>query len=296
MALTGVLFNACKKEEPIKFIGDDFVYFLNNQATTDGLNTTNIAQAYVSEQSFSFLLYYYQVDTLTTNTFYGGWRIFPLFLEADGRLSDERRLVKAEVEGDGKDYVILPHPDSVYIPANDRERQLTVKIVRPPLSDTATKTATIILRNNDPFKPEQHIWSKVTYKFGNTLVIPNSYSTLQRRFGTFSIAKMLAIQEAVSKSDKSAWETDPKVALVNQALQNLSLRKLNFNPFSLSELYYYMDVGPGSLGVPYGYPDITNAYWGIADKMIALTKTLIAERRAANNPILDASGIEITFP
>ncbi|RFS18758.1 hypothetical protein DVR12_26535 [Chitinophaga silvatica] len=296
LTFTGVVLNACKKVEPIKFVGNDFVYFINNQQTTDGLNTTNIAQGYVNSQEFSFLLYFYQVDTLKTNTFYGGWRMFPLFIEADGHMSDKNRLVKVEVEGDGKEFIILPNPDSIYIPANGRERKLTVQIKRPPISDTTTKTATIILKDNDPFKPEQHVWSKVTYRFGNTLVTPVAYLWLQSRFGTYSVPKMLAIQEAVSRSDKSAWAADPNVKLVNQALHNVNQRDLSFDPFNLNELYYFMDIGNAALGVPYGYPDVTNAYWGISNKIIALTKVLIAEKRAAGHPILDPSGAEISFP
>lgn len=294
--LIGLMFGACKKLEPAKFFGNDYVYFINNSTTPDGLNTSNIGNAYVTDKSFSFLTYFYQVDTLKTNTTYEGSRIFPLYIEADGRLSDKKRLVKVEVEGSGKDFVILPNPDSIYIPANGRECKLNLKIIPPPVSDTTTKTATIILKNNDPFKPEGHVWSKINYEFGNVLVITYSYSFLQSRLGAFSAAKMTAMQEAVSRAGKSIWETDANFLLVNQSLKQFNKNALNFDPFTLKSLYYFLDVGPNALGVPYGDAVTTAAYWAVLNKMVVLTKALIVERKAQNKPILDEKGLEISFP
>lgn len=293
--LIGISLIACKKEEPAKFSGDSFVYFLNDISNTDGLDPSSIINGYTPEQTLSFLVYLFQIDTVKTNQYYV-FKQFPLNIQSDGKISDKRRLVTIEVEGNGKQYIVLPNPDSIYIPANKREYKLNLKIVRPPLSDTSVKTATLILKDNDSFKPEKQVWHKVTYKFGNILTEPLAWTTIESKFGKFSRAKMTALQEAVNNSDKSFWANDPNVALLNTTLQSSGRRNIEFNPFSFSELYYYLDMATYGFYIPWGSASIMNAYWTVSDKMISLTKQLIVERRAQNRPIVDESGTEISFP
>lgn len=295
ISLMGLSFIACKKEEPIKFSGDSFAYFINKASSTDYLDPSNMATVYEPVQNFSFLHFFHQQDTIKTNESYG-YVQYPLYIQADGKLSNDNRPLSLEIEGNGKTYIVMPNPDSIYIPGNKREYKLNLKIVRPPLSDTSLKTVTLILKDNGSFKPEKHVWHTVTYEFGNILTLPYYYSSIEAKFGKFSAAKMAALQEAVNRSDKLQWENDPNVILLNTNLPNYGKRKIGFDPFSFDELYYFIEIGGAVFYIPYAPPAITDAYWAVSDKMISLTKQLIVERRAQNKPILDESGNEISFP
>lgn len=281
---------ACKKVEPEKFSANDFLFFINKNYS-EVILTVNMSAIYAKQQEYNFLLTWNKKDTFRTN-------IDPtlqLYIQADGRLADRKRAVSLEIEGNGKEFAVFPDPDSIYIPANATGYKLDMKLARPPLSDTGVKTLTITLRNNEDFKPEEHAWNKVTYVFGNMVKPPRFYSTLIDKYGEFSPAKVLAMSEAVARKGKSFWETDPDVILLNTSLQNLGVRKIRFDPFTLDELYHIMDV-TSWLQIPEQKGPVQDAYWSLTQKMISLTKELIEERRAVNNPILDGSGKEISFP
>ncbi|RZS70728.1 hypothetical protein EV199_2621 [Pseudobacter ginsenosidimutans] len=281
---------ACKKVEPEKFSANDFLYFINKNYS-EVILTVNMNAIYAKQQEYNFLITWNQTDSFRTNID----PTYQLYVQADGRLADRKRAVSLEIEGNGKEFAVFPDPDSIYIPANSIGYKLDMKLARPPLSDTGVKTLTITLKNNEDFKPEEHAWHKVTYVFGNMVKPTRFYSSIVDKYGEFSPAKMYAVREAVARKDKSFWETDPDVILLNTSLQNLGAKKFRFDPFTMDELYNIMDV-TSYLQIPEQKGPVQNAYWALTQKMISLTKELIEERRAANNPILDASGKEISFP
>lgn len=281
---------ACKKIEPQKFSGNDFLFFINKNYS-DVILIPNLNAVYAKEQDCNFLITWNQMDTLRANYVEG----YQLYIQADGRLANKKRSVLLQIEGNGKEFAVFPNLDSVYIPANSTGYRMDLKIARPPLSDTGVKTLSIALKNNDDFKPEEHAWSTVTYVFGNLVRPGRFYAAITDKYGEFSPAKAYAMREAIDRKGKAFWEADPNVILLNTRLQNVGIRKMNFDPFDLNELYYVMDL-TSPLNIPEEKGPVQNAYWALTQKMISLTRDLIDERRAANNPILDGSGKEISFP
>lgn len=294
---------SCKKVEPPKFFGENFLYFTNvEHSSPDGLNSFTILNAYQPERKFSFLEYPFQIDTLETNLLYneGG---FPLSVQTDGKLTNNKRNISLVVEGNGKEFAVFPHLDSMYIPANGVEYILHVKMIRPPLSDTGMKTLTIRLKNNDQFSPENHVWSTITYKFGNSLKPPLDYELIEEKYGEFSPAKMYALQYAVNKGGAGFWNNDTDAIILNSLLKPKIrglMREVNFGSFSLDELYYFMQlpryVQHNFLGSPFDSVEFTAVYNALTTKIISLAKDYITAQKTAGTPILDETGKEVFFP
>lgn len=296
---------SCKKEEPIKFSTDSFLYFINTSYIDLDPSNWVMREIHVPEKQFSFYDSWFQQDTISTNSsrktgnipsFLTGFIPFQLSVQMDGKLSDKKRVISIELEGDGKEFCVLPSTDSLYIPANGIGFLLKVQFVRPPLSDTSIKTVTIILKDNSDFSPEAHEWNRVTYKFGNWGAIPRNYNMVEDTVGAFSSAKMYAMQKAVSGENSESWKTDPDLMTLNAFLSEKSQRMVKVDPFTMDDLYYFLDL-PYFLQqyVPSGGP-IDNAYRALRGKMIVLTNALIVEMRNAGHPILDDAGNEIRFP
>lgn len=282
-------FTACKKEMPPQFSGENFLYF-RNKVTFPNPDGTTINTAYLPEQPFSFLVSRYNLDTVKTNE----WPEFPLFIQTDGKIFANDRPVLLEVKGTGKEYVIFPHPDSIFIKANEIQYKLNIKFIKPPASDTSMKTLTLVLKNNEPFKPENHIWSSITYKFGNWFNKPLFYYLSETYFGDFSAAKMVAMTEAVNSEAPDYWENDPDVIMINNFLQLRNQKILKFDPFTYYDIYQFNDM----LNLVSEQPadPVRMAYDAVAKKIISLTKVLLVERKNAGHPVLDDSGREISFP
>lgn len=296
---------ACKKEEPIKFSTDSFLYFINTSYIDLDQNQWVKREIYVPEVKFSYYYSWYQQDTISTNSsrktgnvpsFEASFIPFILSVQMDGKLSDKKRMVSVELEGDGKQYCVLPPADSLFIPANEIGFRLKVQFVRPPLSDTSLKSVKIILKNNSDFSPEAHEWSTVTYKFGNWGVLPRNYTIVEDVLGAFSSAKMYAIQKAVARENTSSWKNDPNLITLNNFLGQQNQKLVKVDPFTMDELYYFLDL-PYYLQqyLPWGDP-VDTAYKALRQRMIVSTNALIVEMRNSGHPILDDKGNEIRFP
>lgn len=288
--ITASFFISCKKQEPQKFSADSFLYFANQYGV---YYAPTIQTLYKPVLEFSFLIPAYQMDTLAMNT----PQSFPLSIQFDGKVSDKKRMIKLELEGNGKEYCVLPVADSMYIPANGVEYKFNLKIARPPLSDTSTKIITLTLKNTSDFSPEAHIWHTVTYKFGNWFQKPATYDKVQLTYGDFSPAKMYTMGLATNRAGADYWKADANVITLNNFLKNLNQKRVvKFDPFTYDELYFFMDY-PLLMISYYRPPEaILNAYNAITAKMIQLSNAVIKERREAGEPILDGSGNEISFP
>ncbi|WP_140938060.1 hypothetical protein [Sphingobacterium lumbrici] len=283
---------ACKKEEPAKYSGDNFVYFMNQAVLNP--NSATVRNFYKDVVEFSYLTPLNQVESMVFNK--PGSGSFPLLLQADGRISSENRKVIVQVEGDGQEYCILPHPDSIFIPANEIQFSLNMELVRPPLTDTSTKTITLYLRNSDDFSPESHVWNKVTYKFGNLFVLPQFYVQIEPVYGEYSPAKLYAIYEAVHRKGVDYWKDDADVIALNTWLTSRNQILVGFEPFTLLDLYYFLNlVNYARTWARAGTPQRI-AFDSLTNRIIALTKELMIERKNAGTPIVDASGAEISFP
>lgn len=280
---------SCKKEEPPKFSGDSFLYFTNvGFSFNPDLSIINLA--YLPEQTFSSFITWFQKDTMVLETDFGA-----ISIQSDGKLKGENRKISLVMEGDGKEFAIIPHPDSIYIPANGIEYKLSLKLLRPPLSDMSVKTLTLMLKNNDAFSPEKHSWSKITYKFGNLLTPTRFYPDVEKLYGNFSSAKMYALQYAVERAGANFWNTDPNVITLNNFLKLRDQRMVKFDRFSFDELYYFMDMVSFLNGAAPSGP-IRNAYNALTDTVITLADIYVAEQKAEGKPILDESKKEISFP
>ncbi len=293
---------ACKKESLSSFSGENFLYFINVNEPI-GINSTNLPTLYVPENKFSFLDHLFQRDTLKTNVMYNdrGIAIFPLSVQCDGRLANTNRKISIVAEGNGKEFVVMPHPDSLYIPAKQVECFLHLKIIRPPQSDTGMKTLTVYLKNNNDFLPENHEWNKVTYVFGNLVTVPGNYGTVKEAYGDFSVAKMYALQYAADRAGSAFWSTEPNAVAMNALLAQNGLRVVDFENFNLNELYYFMGLWSYVLFLQYHNPSLDLAlfeeyYFPLTTTIISLTKEYISERKTAGNPVLDEKGNEIFFP
>lgn len=281
---------ACKKETPPKYAGDDFVYIMNLTPYGITPDVKNIQNFYLVQRQFSFLSPANQMDTI----FFNRNTSFPFVIQMDGRLSDRDRKVKVEIEGTGKEFVVLPHEDSIYIPANKTELVLNLKLVRPPLSDTALKKMTVVLKNNEEFSPENHVWHKANYLFGNWFNAPAFYTNQENIFGAFSAAKMYAMEEAVNKAGAQFWQTNTSVIALNANLKGRGVREVKFHLFSFNELYYYLEL-PITIGSQQNLP-VVQAYNAVNTKIVQLAKALLLEKKQAGTPIRDAAGTEISFP
>lgn len=295
LAMVFISLTSCKKEEPAKYSGEDFLYFMNKSNRFIMIPSAgNITNFYQPEIQFSFLLGQFQVDTFMFNQ--AGIGSFPLSIQFDGKVSDKNRKITLEVEGDGKEYCLMPHPDSVFIPANSNEYQLDLKIVRPKdLTDTSKKTITLKLKNSDLFSPEKHVWNTITYKIGNWYDIPRFYKDIAVSYGDFSPAKMYALQLAVDRVGGEVWGIDPDVITLNNFLATKAQKLINFNPFTNNDLYYFLDLWSYlRVNAPSGPNRI--AFNNLTKKIIVLGKALLVERKNEGKPILDATGSEISFP
>lgn len=287
----------CGKAELAKYSGDDFLYFTNTH-WSETSNGENIGNSYTESRRFTFLLSTRQFDTMFMTTL----QRVDIAIEMDGRLAKHDRKISLDVEGNGKEYCLLPDVNNIYIAADSTRFKLDMPILRPPLDDTTTKVVTLTLRNNADFSPEKHVWHKLTYIFGNLLDKPISYeSSAATLYGPFSRAKMDAMREAVAREGANYWYNDKDVITMNEFLPDYELlgvkklRALKFDPFNFNELYYFMDLRNGISGVPANAP-VMVAMKSFAERMVDLTKKLVIERREAGTPILDEEGEEITFP
>lgn len=288
MAIVVLLLVSCKKETPAKFSGENFLYFRNGNVTNP--DVTNIQGVYRSEKTFSFLNSLYQMDTMRFNEVYD----FTLWIQADGKISGTNRTVRIQLEGNGLEYAVLPHPDSIYIKANEIQYQLNLKLARPPLSDTGTKTLTLTLKNNEGFTPENHTWNKITYKFGNILEAPRYYDMQETFYGQFSSAKIATMHEAIARKGAAYWQTNANIISLNDFISLRGGKQLNFDPFTLNDLYNFIDVQELLFGITTG--PLRDAFNNINAEVISLSKALLVEKKEAGNPVKDQSGKEISFP
>ena len=289
LAIVMISLLCCKKEMPPKFSGEDFTYFVNTNILE--ANIRNIENVYVAEKEFSFLISLNQMDTLKLNEVYN----HNLLIRAEGRMSDKNRPVLLEVEGNGVEYAVLPPLDSIYISANESVHKLKLKLVRPPLSDTATKTLTLTLKNNQFFKPGNHTWYRITYKFGNMLQQPAYFDRNETFYGNFSAAKMIVMQEAVNRKGAAYWQSNANMTTLNNFIDLQAGKHLYFDPFSFNDLYNFIDDTEILLtGISSG--PLRDAYNSIKTEIISLSKTLLIEKKNAGHPVLDGNGNEISFP
>lgn len=178
--------------------------------------------------------------------------------------------------------------------ANAINYQLNLKLVRPPLSDTGTKTLTLILRNNDGFTPENHTWNKVTYIFGNVLEMPRYYTMQLTFYGEFSAAKIATMHEAIDRKGAAYWQANPNIIALNNYIDLRGGKRLNFDPFTYDDLYNLIDVQELLYGIETG--PLRDAFNTLNAEVISLSKALLIEKRNAGNPVKDESGREISFP
>lgn len=279
---------SCKKEKPATFSGENFLFFRNGNVTNP--DVTNVQGVYRSEKTFSFLNSLYQIDTMRFNEVYD----FSLWIQTDGRLSGTDRPVLLQLEGNGLEYAELPHPDSIYIKANEIQYQLNLKIARPPLSDTGTKTLTLTLKNNEGFTPENHTWNKITYKFGNILEAPRYYDLQETFYGQFSSAKIVTMHEAIARKGAAYWQTNANIIVLNNYIGLRGGKQLKFDPFTYDDFYNLIDVQEFLIGITTG--PLRDAFNNINAEIILLSKALLTEKREAGTPVKDASGKEISFP
>lgn len=287
LLLAAITMFSCEKIMPEKYSGEDFLYFKNtvpNPYVPD--NVMNMRYYFAPEITYSSLLVKYQKDTIYVNV----GAEFKLSIEADGKLMDAKRKVLVYMEGNGKEYCVLPHPDSIYIPANGTSYKLNLKLGRPPLTDTTKKKITLWLKNNDHFTPENHIWHSITYTFGNWFDVPDNYLKAAAIFGAFSPEKMQAIQKAVDREDASTWNADADIIYLNEQQKRRNLPIVNFDDFDMSALYIFCDILTPSQG------PVLDAHNAVSKRMRAVTIQYLNEMAMAGTPVVDADGNKINFP
>ncbi|WP_316818880.1 hypothetical protein [Pedobacter nyackensis] len=285
---------SCKKQEPIKYSGEDFLYFMNSTNRFKIIPSSgNMNLFYKPEIEFSFLMGQYYADEYAFNL--ETVSSLPLSVQFDGRVSDKDRKIEIELEGNGKEYCVLPDPETIFIPAHGIEYTLNMKILRPPMDDTSKKTVILKLKNTTDFSPEKHTWSKITYRFGNWFDIPRFYPDLAVNYGAFSPAKMYHIHFAVKRLGAENWAADPNPVILNTFLKSKNQREVNFINPTYGDLYYFLDL-VSYLKVYAKTGPVRDAFTALTLKVITLTKELIIERKNAGNPILDETGNEISIP
>ena len=94
---------SCKKEEPLKFSTDSFLYFIDKPSGT--FNAVGMQYVYKPLVEVSFLQPLFQMDTLEMNKV----TQLPLSIQFDGKISNQNRRIKLELEGNGKEYCVLPN-------------------------------------------------------------------------------------------------------------------------------------------------------------------------------------------